>query len=448
MKPSTTVARLAAYLSWLIGLILVILPFHAFLTVWTSSSLGHYTLLRLWKEGLLSVVFAGVIYILAVDSKLRKQLFGMWLYRLTVIYTVLLLVCGGVALARHNVSHKALAYGLLLDLRFLFFFLMAWTVAAYSPMLHRNWRKLLLIPGAIVAGFGLLQYLVLPNDFLKHFGYGPATISPYETINHNIKYIRIESTLRGANPLGAYLLLLISAVTASGSKNWRAKHHYLLLAAAVAALFFSYSRSAWIGALISILIIMWLTLKTQRAKELALAAGSLIMIAGLIAVLVLRHNTAFQNDLFHTDSQSQVAVSSNQGHAAAFRAGLHDISHQPLGEGPGTAGPASFYNNHSPRIAENYYLQVGQEAGILGLALFAAINLVVGRMLWLRRADPLALALLASLIGLSFVNMLSHAWTDDTLAYIWWGLAGISLAPDILKANKHKPDEKIEPKPA
>ena len=25
--------------------------------------------------------------------------------------------------------------------------------------------------------------------------------------------------------------------------------------------------------------------------------------------------------------------------------------------------------------------------------------------------------------------MLSHAWTDDTLAYVWWGLAGIAMAP-------------------
>jgi len=36
--------------------------------------------------------------------------------------------------------------------------------------------------------------------------------------------------------------------------------------------------------------------------------------------------------------------------------------------------------------------------------------------------------LLASLIGLIFVNLVSHAWADDTLAYVWWGLAGIALS--------------------
>jgi hypothetical protein len=38
-----------------------------------------------------------------------------------------------------------------------------------------------------------------------------------------------------------------------------------------------------------------------------------------------------------------------------------------------------------------------------------------------------ALALLASLIGI-IANLLLHVWADDTLAYIWWGIAGAVLA--------------------
>ena len=60
---------------------------------------------------------------------------------------------------------------------------------------------------------------------------------------------------------------------------------------------------------------------------------------------------------------------------------------------------------------------------------FILINLGVGYLLWLRRSDPMALCLFASLIGLSFINMLSHGWADDTIAYLWWGLAGIAMAP-------------------
>jgi len=101
-----------------------------------------------------------------------------------------------------------------------------------------------------------------------------------------------------------------------------------------------------------------------------------------------------------------------------------------LGDGPGTAGPASYYNQgHPVRIAENYFVQVGQETGWLGLALFLLINVGVAALLYVKRDDPLALSLFASLIGLTLINLFSHAWADDTLAYVWWGLAGVALAP-------------------
>jgi hypothetical protein len=112
-----------------------------------------------------------------------------------------------------------------------------------------------------------------------------------------------------------------------------------------------------------------------------------------------------------------------------MKSGLHDVLHQPFGRGPGSAGPASVYNNHPPRIAENYYIQVAQETGWVGLLLFLLINAGVGYLLYVRRRDPLAVMLYGSLIGISFINLLSHAWADDTLAYVWWGLAGVAMVP-------------------
>src|SRR6185295_13461878 len=99
------------------------------------------------------------------------------------------------------------------------------------------------------------------------------------------------------------------------------------------------------------------------------------------------------------------------------------ILKHPLGGGPGTAGPASYRNNHPARIAENYFIQVGQEVGIIGLILFLAINIYVAKLLWDNRQSDLAIIALAALVGLSIVNLLSHAWSDDTLSYIYWGLA-------------------------
>jgi O-antigen ligase len=214
---------------------------------------------------------------------------------------------------------------------------------------------------------------------------------------------------------------------ARGRRNWRQAG---LLLATLLVLFFSFSRSAWGGAALSIGAVLLLSLRGRRAKQLALAvtAGVVVVVAGLI--IAFQHNTHVQNVILHTQSHSVVATTSDQGHLSALRDGLHDLWHHPLGDGPGTAGPASVYNNGQTRLAEDYFVQVGQETGLLGLLLFILINAGVGYLLWTRRDDPLALSLFASLIGLTFVNLLSHAWADDTLAYVWWGLAGIAMAPN------------------
>jgi hypothetical protein len=430
MKRFAPVNKPAEILSLIVGVILVLLPFHAFLTVWLSSLIGHYTLLRLWKEVLLVVLLAGSLYILVTDKKLLRIFRGSWLVRLIFIYSAVLLIWGFVALANHNVTGKAMWYGLLVNLRFLVFFLATWVIAAKSSWLSSRWQKLLFIPAIIVTVFAILQYMALPYDFLKHFGYSSSTITPYETINHNIHRLRVASTLRGANPLGAYLLLPISALGVLLLKDKRQRSDKLMIIfGLLVALAFSFSRSAWIGLLLSLLIIAWLSLRNQKTRNLLLyGLGGLAILVGVLA-FALRNNSGFESVLYHTDHTSQIAESSNEGHSAAFKSAGKDIIHEPLGRGVGTAGPESTYNyGHYGRIAENYFMQIGQETGIVGIALLIAILVAVGKALWNRRQDPLALWLLASLVGITFINLLSHAWTDDTLAYLWWGYAAIALA--------------------
>jgi hypothetical protein len=438
MKQSAPVNNLAKILSGIVGVILVLLPFHAFLTVWLSSLVGHYTLLRLWKEFLLVPVALGALYILAIDKTLRQKIWSLWLSKLILAYSLLLVVCGAIALALNEVTAKAMWYGLLVDLRFLVWFLAVIVLAAKSGWLRQSWQKLLFVPAILVAAFAILQYLILPYDFLRHFGYSQSTIFPYETINHNLQHIRVASTLRGANPLGAYLILPICALAVWLVKEKRQRRDKLMIGfGLLLALIFSFSRSAWLGTVLGVLIVVWLSLKSLRLKrKLGWAVCAVLLIAAILS-FALRNNLGFENAIFHTDRNSKIAISSNEGHSAAAKAAVKDIAHHPLGSGVGTAGPQSVYNQNRARIAENYFLQIGQEAGVLGMLLFIAICAALAKLLYDKRSDPMALALFASLIGLSLVNLLSHAWSDDTLAYVFWGLAAIALAPAII-TDKHK----------
>jgi hypothetical protein len=425
--------KLTLTLSYIVAAILVVLPFHAFLTVWLSSELGHYTLLRLWKEILLAVISGGSVYLLYKDNVLRKRFFASRLIQLILLYCLLSLVWGFTAYGLHKVTPKALGYGLVINLRFLIFFLATWVIAAKDSWLKEKCLKIILWPAVVVVIVGLLQRLVLPYDFLKHFGYNNSTIYPYETINHNVHYVRVMSTLRGANPLGAYLVLVLSYVAVGVAKVKANRRLWMAFGIATFwVLIFSYSRGAWVGLLASFMAIGFLSIRNMRTKRLLLIALGLVILIGGSLAFTLRNNLAFENAFLHTDNHSAIKVSSNQGHVSALKAGLHDLAHEPLGRGVGTAGPASVYNKKQSRIAENYFIQIAQELGWLGVALFIVISYLIARGLWLRRSDNLATALLASLVGITFINFVSHAWADDTLAYIWWGLAGIALAPAIL----------------
>ncbi|HEY1835410.1 MAG TPA: O-antigen ligase family protein [Candidatus Saccharimonadales bacterium] len=426
-------SKVSAFVTAVVAVILVLVPFHAFLTIWAASAFGHYTLLRLWKEILLVPIGLVAVWLLWQDRRLRREAGKSWIFRLMAVYVLLQILLGAIALERHQVNRAALGEGLVEDLRLTAIFFVAWVAASRSAWLRMHWQKLVLIPAAIVVAFGLLQAFVLPPNFLSHFGYGSATIRPFELVDQNSRFVRVQSTLRGANPLGAYLVVIVAALAATFLPKRPVKKFWLKLLLGLAALFvlyFTYSRSAYFGATLAVFGVGWLSIKSERMRLWLLAAAALLCVLVGGAALLLRHNADFEDTFFHTSQLSHSKHSSNQNRTSALENGVHDVLHQPFGRGPGTAGPASVHNNHPARIAENYFLQIGQEAGWLGLAIFLAINILLAKELWKRRAEPdrLPLVLLVSLAGLTFVNLLSHAWADDTLAYVWWGSVGIALS--------------------
>ena len=438
MKKSSIKYNTLQWTGTLVMLIIFLIPFHAFLSVWVSSLIGHYTAVRLWKEVLLLLAGAGAVYLLITDTKIRHNTLTRRLVWLILAYIMLNVAWGIIGYQGGDLSAKALGYGLIVNTRFLIFFLIAWAVALRTERLRKNWQKLVVWPAAVVIVFGVLQFSVLPNDFLSHFGYGKHTIEAFETVNSNSAYIRISSTLRGANPLGAYLIIpitFLAMLIIRGKRTWQ---YITLLAGGLLALVFTFSRSAWIGTLLALS-----TLGVMNLEGRKIARSHIVLLVLLIALMgglgfTMRSDSRFQNVVFHTEDKSTIKVSSNQGHWKATKDGVVDIANHPLGFGPGSAGPASVYNSSPARISENYFVQIGQELGWFGLALFLIINGAVGYLLWLKRADPLALGLFASLIGITVVNLLMHAWADDTLAYVWWGLAGIAMAPITIKVKKKR----------
>ncbi len=428
--------------SFLIIIIISLVPFHAFLTVWLSSLVGLYTLLRLWKEFLLVIILLIGCYFLFFDKSIRRLLLKDRLVLLIILFLAIQVIFGIVSYINKDVSTKALFYGLLINSRYFIFFGLALIISLKNKTLKNKTLKMVLYPSVLVILFGILQIFVLPHNFLSHFGYGPKTILPFQTINSNSKYVRILSTLRGANPLGAYLIVPISLLVSLFIVKKKKIKIAILIILGLIVLFFTFSRSAMLGLLISVCIIVFYSIKSKQIRKYLFILGlALILIFGA-GIYAFRNNHHLQNFLYHTQSNSKIKTTSDQAHFKALYNGLKSIAKEPLGRGPGTSGPASIYNNHPARIPENYYIQIGEETGILGLLTYLAITFIVAYRLYKDRSNYLSLFLLASLVGISAVNMFLFGWSDDTLSYLWWGICGLHFA-SIYDPRLSKPKQKV-----
>ena len=90
---------------------------------------------------------------------------------------------------------------------------------------------------------------------------GPTTIEPYQTVDSNSAYVRINSTLRGPNPLGAYASTVLTLIVAYSALQWRRISHMrrwvlggMALLAAL-SVWQSYSRSALLAVAVGVGIV-------------------------------------------------------------------------------------------------------------------------------------------------------------------------------------------------
>lgn len=413
--------------------LLITMPFYAFISVFTTSFIGHYTFVRLYKEFILLFLTVVGVYLIISDKKLRKQFFSNTVIKLIVVFAIIVLVSGFVAKYFNQVTTKSLEFGLIVDLRFFLVFSVSYLTGLKIKLSDNQLIKYIFWPAMIVIVFAIVQFFFLPHNFLSHFGYNSHTIQPFQTINSNSNFVRVISFLRGSNPLGAYLILPITllAVLFYDSK----KKPLIVISAllAIMALIFSFSRSAWLGTALAVFLVFYLKLPTNRLRKIVIMVLiGLVVLFGL-SLVVFGNNTTYQNLVFHYSSHSAAATSSDGNHLKALDIGLIHVLQNPLGSGTGTAGPASIYNLKPAVISENYFLQIGIEQGWFGLFIFLLILIYVLCGLWQNKKSQLSLILFCALLGICLVNLFLPEFTDDTISYVLWIPIGLSLAYQPLK---------------
>ena len=397
---------------------------HTPVTVWLSSLLPDFTsYIKAWKEVLL---FIGLAIAAILIFKYKKTVPHKNLMILVSIYALLHLL---MIIFNYKGLFASIA-GLMIDLRYLVYFAMVLFAINLDASFKQKFLKIAFIGAGIVTIFALLQVYILPNDFLSLLGYSKATILPYMTIDQNENYIRINSTLRGPNPLGAYAIMTIAILA-----SWLTVNHRkldtkkstivsLILVGGLVALWSSYSRSALLAAVVAIVFLAFNRFNVSK-KNLSIFAVIAVALGGMIFAM---RGTSFVSQVFLHDNTAIVDnLNSNEGHASSLATGWDLMVANPFGVGVGTTGSASMHTESS-LIIENQYLFVAHEVGWLGLALFLAITVLVSFKLWKRNSDWLSISVLASGIGIYLIGFFLPVWADDTVSIIWWGLAAAAIS--------------------
>lgn len=418
------VKKVPRLISWILVGVLLLMPIWPFVSTWVGSLGG----LEFWKSlPTIILVFTAILAVifLVFDRKLLRKIVRDRLIILIIIFAGVVLVSSPLT----DASARAKLVGLAMDLRYLLAFVLAFIAVKADPHFwHEILRKLPNFAIAIGVGLsivGLIQVLLLPADFLAHFGYGAGTIAPSVSID-NTDVLRAFATLRGPNDFAAFLIIpLIFAIL----RFMKTKSGWYLAAGLIISvgIFASSSRSAWLGAVVAVLVMLAFQMPAKLWSSRKFWVSVAAVFAGLIIIgFALLQVPYVRLNVLHIDENRDSAIiTSNDAHVDASLDAIDRVVNDPLGCGVGCAGPASFYGE-SPRIAENYYLQIAEQYGVIGVLLWAAIFATILYKLWKVKSDE-ARVWLAAAIGFAIIGLFLHVFADEPLAITWFLLAGMLI---------------------
>jgi hypothetical protein len=450
--------NLPRILDWSVLVVLLAMPVWPFLSTWLGSWSGELLLLKsLLVVALMFIAAVGLGYLATARRDVLKNIVSKPMVWLMGLFAAIVVAAILVVDNHQKVELAAAA----MDLRYFLAFVIALALAKLDPDF---WRGVLAkLPSAMIAIgvglalLGLVQVTLLPKDFLAHFGYGPDTIMPYITIDDTTT-LRAFATLRGPNDFGAFLMLPLLLAGARIVKNLlaRAKKHskhpkldhlgwqITVFLVILAGLLASSSRSAILASAVALSVtVLWLLPKAIfRTRRFWLTVAGIIAAALLFLAFALSQPVLRLRVLHMSVDRDHTASTSNEDHKLHLVDSLGRVIEQPLGCGAGCSGPASFYG-YAAQISENYYLQIAEQYGVLGLAVWLAAMILVTIALWKRRRAEIYKVWLAALVGYSLIGMLLHVFADEPLTIVWFAVAGALVAlPELKKPSRTRSAQK------
>jgi O-antigen ligase len=402
---------------WGLSILLVLMPFHAFFSIYLGSIGLNQALVQSWKEVL--IIILAFCWLLLCLSKQKLYI----KFDVTNSLFIAIIVISLIVTLFARPSSSATLFGIKTNLVAIVVYLIAQIPIPNKEFIRKNIHWLVIAPGLVVAIFAILQSTIIPESFFRLLGYNASNINPQQIVDGSLVFHRAFSTLGGPNQLGNYLIvpLVFSLIYATKKKNWWMISFTVLFTLAIVL---SFSRSAWLGAIVAITAGL-LLIFTIRQRLIFMGVLVTMMVIGLIIFpTIVKSYPRLENIVFHGRYFENRIEGSDQARLDAITNATQAVMSNPIGHGLGSAGPASFKASQ-PVIPENWYLQIAYEVGILGLLLY--ILAFAGLLGDFIRNRNLALpaSLFALTCGILVSNLFLHTWADSTLVLIVFTLYGL-----------------------
>jgi O-Antigen ligase len=274
--------------------------------------------------------------------------------------------------------------------------------------------------------FGVLSALFACVDFYYQFpapaGYGPQFI----WLDSGV-YRRAQGFFYEASTLGnlcAFFLIMIAVTLLRGRRGERPLSRWALwLGAPVlfAALLLSYSRASLLNLFVALAALLCLERARIRIGRLA-AIGASCLAAGSLAAWQLFPEASWgywlrlsHSQFFFTEPESVLS-----GRVASWRAIASFLATHPwhaiLGIGYKTLPYSDFIGRKI--VADNMYLSLLTETGIVGLAAFLLLNFAILRTAWrAQRCDNARASFFGTWIFCFWIGQLFQMLSGDLFTY-------------------------------
>ena len=288
-------------------------------------------------------------------------------------------------------------------------------VAIFEAISPSSWNHFVVN----TVGYPRYQEVVL-NGSLPN----PSNILSYGYLG-GAQFVRVGSVFLDPLSLAWYLILPFAVAVERAVRREGSLPNTGALVLIAAALLLTQTRSAILGAAIAAALAY--RPAAGRGRHWRTQLGILLVGLAVVAIPAAIGTGAVKR----ITQLGNSANADTAGHLRGFSQGLARMEALPLGQGLGTAaGTGQRFNVASDVIAENNYLEVGDELGIAGAVLFVALTIAL--ILWLRRAgrgDPelLVTAAWSAGAGLAVSAWFLQTWSVFAVAWTYWGIAGAAL---------------------